>query len=69
MFCLPFLRHDERMLVMSETSSPRELSDAEMREWVATVRRGVANGALLAQSSSQAEIESHLEEERRRLNR
>ncbi len=54
---------------MSESSFPRELSDAEMRAWVATVRRGVADGALLAQSSSQAEIVSHLEEERRRLNR
>jgi hypothetical protein len=69
LLCLPFVWHHERMLVMSETSYPRELSDAEMREWVATVRRGVANGALLAQSNTQAEIVSHLEEERRRLNR
>jgi ribosomal protein L7Ae-like RNA K-turn-binding protein len=54
---------------MAETSHPRELSDAEMREWVATVRRGVATGVLLAQSNSQDEIVRHLEEERRRLNR
>jgi hypothetical protein len=69
LFRLPFLRHDQRMLMMPETSYPRELSDAEMREWVAIVRRGVTTGALLAQSSSQDEIVRHLEEERRRLNR
>jgi hypothetical protein len=57
------------MLLMTEASYPKELSDAEMRDWVATVRQGVANGVLLAQSSTQDEIVRHLEEERRRLNR
>jgi hypothetical protein len=40
-----------------------------MRERVATVRRDVTTGALLAQSSSQDDIVRHLQEERRRLNR
>ena len=69
MLRLPLLRHDERMLLTPDGSHPRELTDAEMRQWVATVRRGVVTGALLAESSSHEEIVQHLEEERRRLNR
>jgi len=57
------------MLLTPNDSRPRELSDAEMRQWVATVRRGVVTGALLAESSSHDEIIQHLEEERRRLKR
>jgi hypothetical protein len=57
------------MFLTSDAAPPRELTDAEMRQRVATVRRGVVTGALLAESSSHDEIVQHLEEERRRLNR
>jgi hypothetical protein len=69
LFRLPVLRHDQRMLVKPDRSHPRELSDAEMRQRVATVRQGVVTGALLAESSGRDELVQHLEEERRRLNR
>jgi hypothetical protein len=56
-------------MFLTSDAPPRELSDAEMRQRVATVRQGVVTGALLAESSSHDEIVQHLEEERRRLNR
>jgi hypothetical protein len=53
----------------ADARHPRELSDAEMRQWVATLRQGVVTGALLAEASSRDEIVQHLKEERRRLKR